>query len=147
MFRVSWDVLKANAARDGLTWISRELWSSTGAAGSAGPYLAWARGRHSVKRTLQRISDQFADQPKPGSSLPRVVENVETSIANLESVFYHRSTDRSEVSGLESAAIRRSVPTSESMVTGTVDRTAKHDRAASFGLPLSILQKAPDKIG
>jgi hypothetical protein len=33
MFRVSWDVLKANAARDGLTWISRELWSSTGAAG------------------------------------------------------------------------------------------------------------------
>jgi len=135
MFRVSWDVLKANAARDGLTWISRDLWSSTGAAGSAGPYLAWARGRHSVKRTLQRISDQFGGRPRLGAS-------GETGVAGREIALDHAG----ESSGLESAAIRPSVPTLESMVAGTADSTAKHELAASFGLPLSILQKAPDKM-
>jgi len=145
MFRASWDVLKAHAARDGLTWIGRELWSSTGAAGSAGPYLAWARGRHSVKRTLQRISDQFANRPRLGASLPRIVGNVETGIAGPETVLYEKITDQGELSGLESAAIRPSVPTLESMVAGTADSTAQHELAASFGLPLSILQKTRDK--
>ncbi|WP_404926574.1 hypothetical protein [Mesorhizobium sp. ORM16] len=147
MFRVSWDVLKANAARDGLTWISRELWSSTGAAGSAGPYLAWARGRHSVKRTLQRISDQFADRPRPGGSLPFVVGNTEAAIAGSDTVRDDKITNQDELSGLESRAIRPSAPTLESMVAGTVDNAAKLELAASFGLPLSILQKAPDKLG
>lgn len=142
MFRVSWDVLKANAARDGLTWISRELWSSTGAAGSAGPYLAWARGRHSVKRTLQRISNQFVARPRPGDSLPWVAEGTEAIIAGHDMILR-----QDELSGLESMTIRPNAATLGSMVAGNVDNAAKHELAASFGLPLSILQKSPGKMG
>ena len=129
MFRVSWDVLKAHAARDGMTWISRELWSSTGAAGSAGPYLAWARGRHSVKRTLQRIRDQFGDWR--GAD---------------DTVSYDNILDPDRLLELKSAATRPRAPTREAFVEGEISSAARNELVTGFGLPLSILQKAPDKI-
>ena len=61
MFHASWTVLKAHAARDGLTWIGRKLWTSTGDAVALGAYLAWPPRRHSVKRTLQDIDGQRID--------------------------------------------------------------------------------------
>jgi hypothetical protein len=147
MFRVSWDVLTANAARDGMTWISRELWSSTGAAGSVGPYLAWARSRHSVKRTLQRIIDQFADWPEPGGTRPWDAENTEAAGPIPGPVGYGKTTERDKFSDLESIPSRRGPPTLESIMTGDISKEEKHILAARFGLPLSILEKALDKTG
>jgi hypothetical protein len=146
MFRVSWDILKANAARDGLTWISRKLWSCTGTAGSAGPYLAWTRGHHSVKRTLKRLSDQFGDLPKPGDTLPWGVGSMNTVIAGAALVRYDNILDQGALSEFASTAIPSSATTFESLGAGEAD-DAVRQLAASFGLPLSILQKAPDKLG
>jgi hypothetical protein len=146
MFRVSWDVLKANAARDGKTWISRELWSSTGAAGSAGPYLAWARGRHSVKRTLQRITDQFGDRPGSDGNPPSVENTTEAVIRDADTVWYDKIIDHERLPDWKSVPTWRSASTLESIDASGIDSKARQELAASFGLPLSILQKAPDKI-
>ncbi|WP_027573938.1 hypothetical protein [Bradyrhizobium sp. WSM1743] len=142
MFRVSWDVLKANAARDGLTWISRELWSSTGAAGSRGPYLAWARGRHSVERTLQRVRDQIEKQSYAQVFIQQVLAEGRTDTAHPGAALEAVIADHGGLP-LESAAIR---PDLEAILDSGEDmatETAKHELAASFSLPLSILQKAP----
>lgn len=129
MFRVSWDVLKSHAGREGLTWIGRQLWSSTGAAGSAGPYLAWAPGQHSVKRTLQRISDQ-----RPGSAQPWTVTKAGTVPDGAEGIL-----------SFDSAATMRDSPTLESMIAGGAENADQVELAISYGLPLSILEKAPRK--
>ncbi|NKJ72718.1 hypothetical protein GFL38_10630 [Rhizobium leguminosarum bv. viciae] len=139
MFRASWDVLKKNAARDGLTWISRQLWSGTGAAGSAGPYLAWTRGRHSVKRTLQRISDQFSDFPAL-ASLAQPVKEVSSGIAGGEAVLHDLAADQSALSTLQEAATQMSKTRQGPWVAGATD-SAHKQLADSFGLPISILQK------
>ncbi|NKQ73456.1 hypothetical protein C3Y89_24470 [Rhizobium sp. UPM1132] len=137
MFRVSWDVLKANAARDGLTWISRQLWSGTGAAGSAGPYLAWTRGRHSVKRTLQRISDQFSDFPALASLAQPSTAISSTRDAEL---VLHAGIDVGEVPALHEPAIQTSETTQGASVAGATDNIL-HKLARSFDLPVSILQE------
>ena len=134
MFRVSWDVLKANASRDGKVWIGRELWSGTGAAGSAGPYLAWARGRHSVKRTLEHIQSQSVAWPGSDGGLGWKQDNAEAP-----GVVTERFRSRKISYPFEHAAWDRD--------PGRQDESAREQArlAADFGLPLSILQKAPDK--
>lgn len=129
MFRVSWDVLKANAGRKGKTWISRQMWSSTGAAGSAGPYLAWAPGQHSLKRTLQRISGQ-----RPGSGQPWIVAKDENFLDGAERIV-----------SFDSTATARVLSTLESMIAGTAANADQVELATNYGLPLSILEKAPRK--
>lgn len=142
MFRVSWDVLKANAARDGLTWISRELWSSTGAAGSCGPYLAWARGRHSVERTLQRVRDQVAKQSHAQAFIQQVLAEGRTDTARADTASEALKADPEELS-TEPAAIRPAVEAILDNAKDTAATIAEYKLAASFSLPLSILQKAP----
>ncbi|MGO7359983.1 hypothetical protein ACCS66_35495 [Rhizobium ruizarguesonis] len=147
MFRVSWDVLKVNAARDGLTWIGRELWSGTGAAGSAGPYLAWAPGRHSVRRTLERIKHQFAHLSTFAASLPRPSRVVEADMANGVTVDLAGATNEFALPEAEPAAIRPSMRSLQSVIEATADSTDQHRLAADFGIPLSILQEPPGKSG
>ncbi len=142
MFRVSWDVLKANAARDGLTWISRQLWNSTGAAGSSGPYLAWARGRYSVERMLQRVRDQVAKQPYAQVFIQQVLAERGTDTARADTALETLKADPGELS-LESATIRPALEVVLDSAQDAAAKTAKHELAASFSLPLSILQKAP----
>lgn len=146
MFRVSWDVLKANAARDGKVWIGRALWTGTGAAGSAGPYLAWARGRHSVKRTLQQISDQFGNRPGTDGILPGAETTTETVVSNAGTVLYDGVVDHPGLPDWKSLPNWRNMSTLEAIGAAEADSAARSEFAAGFGLPLSILQEAPDRI-
>jgi hypothetical protein len=91
MFRASWDVLKAHAARDGLTWIGRGLWRSTGNAGSLGPYVAWAPRRHSVERTLGMLNAHLTSMDRPE------VRVSGSELATLSSVIGGAPNDEAEV--------------------------------------------------
>ncbi|MGO7335687.1 DNA/RNA non-specific endonuclease [Rhizobium leguminosarum] len=120
MLRVSWDVLKKNASRDGLTWIGRELWNAMGAAGAAGPYLAWSPGPHSLERTLQRIVKQSGPfsvltAPVPGSLWKEAATSSEPEAGGLASI-----------------------------IDGTAGAEVQLKLSANFGIPLSVFQDTPE---
>ena len=137
MFRVSWDVLKASAARDGDTWIGRGLWSVTGAAGAAGPYLAWAPGRHSARRTLHGLVEQLAAAGLSDSSPPRSIATDRSDPARAESAARSPDRDLAETPTLDEA---RFLPEFKKVVAAIAEGK-EQAFADSFGVPLSIFQE------
>lgn len=140
LFRVSWDVLKASAARDGDTWIGRQLWSVTGAAGAAGPYLAWAPGRHSARRTLQRIAAQIAATTLVPASLSRSPAWGRAVPANLESAARSPDADMAETPIADRDVVLQKY---EDLIASAIHSDEGQQFADSFDIPLSIFQKAP----
>jgi hypothetical protein len=76
LFKVSWDALKSAASRDGLIWIGRSLWRSTGDANRLGAYLAWAPRHHSWQQAAKQIGQKsFRDlaEMAEDNQLPRSI--------------------------------------------------------------------------